>query len=385
MKILLALTYYHPHISGLTVHVKRLAEGLAAQGHHVTVLTSRYSDSLRIEETLHNVTVVRVPVVMKVHKGLIMPLYIKAALTQVKNHEVTVINVPNTPIEAFLLPVIALFYRKPAMAIYHCDICLPRGIINRLAEKIVRLSNRFVACNVDCIAVCTQDYVDHSRFLSRFSNKIKVILPPVSIQTPDPASVERYRRLHAPDGEYLVGFIGRLASEKGVEYLIDAVYQLREHRPRFRLILAGQYQEVIFEQQYWHALQIKISKIAERVVFLGQLNQEQLATFYAGCDVIILPSVNSTESFGLVQAESMLCGTPVIASDMPGVRTPVSITGMGLIVPPRNADALAQAIVEVVSNRHNYIKPLDEVREKFSFERCIRQYDTLFYTIRNKC
>lgn len=385
MKILLALTYYHPHISGLTVYVKRLAEGLAAQGHHVTVLTARYSDSLQMEERLNNVTVVRVPVAMKVHKGLIMPLYIKVALAQVKTHDVIVINLPNTPIEAFLLPVIARLYRKPAMAIYHCDICLPRGAINRLAEKIVRLSNGFVARTVNCITACTQDYAAHSRFLSKFSHKTKIILPPVSIQIPDPASVEGYRRLHAPHGECLVGFIGRLASEKGVEYLLDAIYLLSEHHPRYRLIFAGQNQEVIFEQQYWHALQIKISRIAERVVFLGQLNPEQLAAFYAGCEVIVLPSVNSTESFGLVQAESMLCGTPVIATDMPGVRTAVSLTGMGLIIPPRNAAALAQAIIEVVTNRRQYVKPSDEIRETFSFKSCMQQYETLLHAVKNNC
>ncbi|MBM2851387.1 MAG: hypothetical protein HW418_4329 [Anaerolineales bacterium] len=73
MKILVALTYYRPHVSGLTIYVERLSRALAARGHQVTVLTSQYDRALPLRAELHGVQIVRVPVLMRVSKGVIMP------------------------------------------------------------------------------------------------------------------------------------------------------------------------------------------------------------------------------------------------------------------------------------------------------------------------
>jgi len=73
MQILIALTYYRPHYSGLTIYVERLARALAAQGHQVTVLTSRYAATLPAQEKLDGVEVRRLPVAMRISKGVIMP------------------------------------------------------------------------------------------------------------------------------------------------------------------------------------------------------------------------------------------------------------------------------------------------------------------------
>ena len=62
MRILFALTYSRPHVSGLTIHIQRIAEALAARHHQVTVLTSRYRPDLAADEYMHGVHVVRVPV-----------------------------------------------------------------------------------------------------------------------------------------------------------------------------------------------------------------------------------------------------------------------------------------------------------------------------------
>ena len=75
MKVLLVLTYYDPHVSGLTIYVKRLASTLARRGHQVTVLTSRYDPSLPAEEVIDGVRVIRAPVLFRVSKGVIMPTF----------------------------------------------------------------------------------------------------------------------------------------------------------------------------------------------------------------------------------------------------------------------------------------------------------------------
>ena len=85
-------------------------------------------------------------------------------------------------------------------------------------------------------------------------------------------------------------------------------------------------------EDFYGKIQHLVEQHKDRVLFLGELHGGQLSNFYSMCDVLTLPSVNSTESFGMVQVEAMLCGTPVVASDIPGVREATRVTGMGLSV-----------------------------------------------------
>jgi glycosyltransferase involved in cell wall biosynthesis len=106
-----------------------------------------------------------------------------------------------------------------------------------------------------------------------------------------------------------------------------------------------------------------------------------MPAFFAACDVLAVPSLNSTESFGLVQVEAMLCGTPAIASDLPGVRQPPRMTGMGEVVPIGNADALADAILRIIHHPADYRRPRRAVEETFSLERTLNGYEALFETL----
>jgi glycosyltransferase involved in cell wall biosynthesis len=103
-----------------------------------------------------------------------------------------------------------------------------------------------------------------------------------------------------------------------------------------------------------------------------------MPSFYALCDVLAVTSLNSTEAYGLVQPEAMRAGTPVVASDLPGVREPVRRTGMGRTVPPGNPEALADALVDVLRNRDRYRRDAGEVRALFDPDASLRSYEQLF-------
>ena len=75
MRILIALTYYRPHVSGLTIYAERLARGLASNGHDVTVLTSQFERELPLHEVSNGVNIERVSIARKVSKGVIMPAF----------------------------------------------------------------------------------------------------------------------------------------------------------------------------------------------------------------------------------------------------------------------------------------------------------------------
>jgi len=128
-------------------------------------------------------------------------------------------------------------------------------------------------------------------------------------------------------------------------------------------------------------VQPRIDALGAAIALLGMLGDDELAAFYDAIDVLVLPSTNSTESFGMTQAEAMITGTPVVASDIPGVREAIRITGMGLLAAPRDAQSLARAIVAVLRDPAAYVKPAAEIRSLFDPERTVDAYEALFSSL----
>ena len=378
MKILFSLTYYYPHISGLTIYAQRLAEALAARGHQVTVLTSQHDPNLPREDEHQGVRIVRVPVTFLIGKGPVMASYFLVAPPLLQQHDIAILSLPNTPAESASLAILGrLIIGRPLIAIYQCDLRLPPGIFNRLVESMLFLVNIAVGLFFNRIVSISEDYANHSRFLRLFRRKREIIPAAVIMPTPSADAVKEFRQRVAPGGEPLIGFPARFAAEKGVEYMLGALERIHEQVPRAKLLFTINPQSVVGEERYWKRMQPLVARVGDRCEFLGTLAEQELAAFYSACDVTVLPSINSTEGFGLVQLESMLCGTPVVATDLPGVRVPVQMTQMGLIVPPRDADALAHAVVDVILDRPNYVKPRAEIEHHFPFEQLVERYENL--------
>jgi glycosyltransferase involved in cell wall biosynthesis len=382
MRVLIALTYYRPHVSGLTIYAERLSRALIRRGHKVTVLTSRFDRSLPAHESLDGIDIVRPWVALRVSKGVIMPTFGYWANRLALSHDVLSIHLPQ-----FDAPGIALRGRllgKPAVLTYHSDLSLPPTLFNRLANQVVNVANQAAGNWADAVVAYTRDFAEHSPFLSRYLPKVRVIPPPVEVGKAGPADVKTFRRKHNLEGHKVIGMAARLATEKGVEYLLEAAPTILEKHPGTRFLFAGQYENVLGEEAYARKLAPLLTALGDRWTFLGVLPPDGMAAFFKSCDLTVLPSINSTETFGLVQIESMICGTPVVASGLPGVREPVRLTGMGLTVPPRDPARLAEAVLEVLADRRKYVKPAGKITEMFSPDATALQYELLFREIMEK-
>ncbi len=371
----MVITYYHPHTSGLTIYAKRLSEGLALRGHEVTVLASRHDGSLPREESIAGVRVVRSDVVLKVHKGVISPRFLLDAWDLVPRHDVVNMHLPL--LESPAIAAIARLARVPSVITYHCDLSLPRSLLSRPIMATMHSMHLVAGRLVDRIITYTEDYAIHSRFVSRFLPKVQTVYPPVVMDPPQPGQLEEMRRHLGLDGKRVVGFAGRFAAEKGVEHLLATIPDICAEFGEVRYLFAGEYRRVLGEN-YFHRLQPVIQRYQDYLVFLGNLGPAELARFYGLCDVLVLPSLNSTESFGLVQVEAMLCGTPVVASTLPGVREPVSVTGMGELAPPGDGTALAQAIARVLRDRQRYVRPRESIESIFDIDKTLTFYEDLY-------
>ena len=118
--------------------------------------------------------------------------------------------------------------------------------------------------------------------------------------------------------------------------------------------------------------------------FLDVLTSEQMAAFYANIDLLVLPSLNSTEAFGLVQIEAMLNNVPCIASDLPGVRQPIKRHSMGEIIPIGDSAALGQAVIKVLKHPKNYHANISEIRSIYQPETIAQEYEDLFLEIKDR-
>jgi glycosyltransferase involved in cell wall biosynthesis len=379
MKVLIVLTYYRPHTSGLTIYAERLAKGLVARGHEVTVMTSHthVPRSHPVDTMEDGVRVVRVPVFFRISKGVIMPTFGLWATRLVLEHDVVCLHLPQ--FDAAGVAARGRLFAKPTTLTYHCDLKLPPGLFNRVVNQVVHVMNRLAGRLTDRVVAYTEDFAANSPFLQKFDDKIEVIPPPVNLPEIGEGAVAAFRKMHNLDESGpVIGMAARLAAEKGVEVLLKALPRILEAYPEARVLFAGQYRDVMGEETYAQRLAPLFRKYEDHWTFLGVLRPVQMAAFYPNLDVIVVPSLNSTESFGLVQVEGMLCGTPSIASNLPGVRQPVEQSGMGEVVPIGDSEALAEAIIRVVKDREDYVRPKEEIEERWSTERTAEEYEALF-------
>lgn len=380
MRILIALTYYRPHISGLTIYVERVARALAARGHEVQILTSQYDRALPAVEVRDGVRIRRVPVWARISKGVIMPTIGLWATRLVRWADVVWLHLPQ--FDAAGIALRGRLFGRPVVLTYHCDVTLPPGLLNRLANLAVHVMDHLAARLADVIVTYTEDYARHSPYLSRYLPKVRIIPPPVEIPVPRPEAVAAFRARWNLEGHVVIGMAARLAAEKGVEVLLEALPEILAVHPNARVLFAGPYRNVLGEEAYARRLAPLFARYRDHWTFVGVLEPEEMAAFFASCDVVVLPSLNATESFGLVQVEAMLCGTPVVASDLPGVRVPTRTTGMGLTVPPRDSRALARAILQVLADRPAFCRPREEVARHYNTERTAAEYEALFQALR---
>jgi len=243
MRILFALTYYRPHVSGLTIYVERLADALAERGHQVTVLTSQYERHLPRLEDLDGVHVIRVPVAFRVSKGVVMPTIGFEATRQVLGHDVLSLHLPQ--FDAAGIALRGRLMNRPVVLTYHCDLRLPKGGINPLANWVVAVANRLAAGFADKMVAYTEDFATHSPFLSRYLDKLRVIFPPVEVQPTTEAGVADFVRQQRKTRGPAIGMAARLATEKGVEYLLGALDVILAEHSQAEVLFAGQYQNVL--------------------------------------------------------------------------------------------------------------------------------------------
>jgi glycosyltransferase involved in cell wall biosynthesis len=363
--VLHVLTYYAPYVSGLTETARVIAEELAARGKNVAVCAVRHDPGLPAVEDVAGVRVWRSGVLGRLSKGALSPGFSLDVARAARRARVVHLHLP---MGDGALVARALPRRVPTAVTYHCDVNLTPGAVNRAIVAGVDLSSRAALRRADARVVTSESYAAACRVAAGLHRDG----PPVQI--PPPCRLREGGRPAYREGAGMhVGFLGRIVQEKGIQHLVEAFRGIEDEDAR--LLIAGEFENVAGGSV---VDEVRAAAGSDpRIRLLGFVPGERLADLYASLDVFALPSVNSLEAFGIVQVEAMMAGVPVVASDLPGVRLPVSETGFGRLVPPGDAAALQQAIRAIRSAPPDPAGAV-RARERYSLGAVVDAHEQLY-------
>jgi len=237
---------------------------------------------------------------------------------------------------------IARLKHKPAILSYHNDI-LGEGLTGLMAWLYNHTFLRFTLERVDRIVLSSNEGGrGQSPQLARHKQKTVAIPPGIDIERFAPATGRREEGV-----VFFLSVLDRYRYYKGLEYLLRALPRVRERIPAVKLVVGG---DGPLKESY-RQLAADLG-IADSVEFPGRIPDESLAATFNRASLFVLPSTTSAqEGFGIVLAEAMACGIPVVATTAVGMADAVREHRAGIVVEPQDAEALAQAMLTILSDR----------------------------------
>lgn len=326
---------YAPVLGGIENHVRDLAEAQARAGHRVTVLvasrTRRHEDAI-----LDGVRVVRVARWGTVASTPLAPGFLR----WLPHLEADVVHLhfPHPPGE------VAWLLRgggRPAVVTYHSDIVRQRVIGALYRPLLARVLDRAAAIIAD-----SPPYIDSSPELRRRRAKCTAVPLGIDLErfagAATAAASLRERLLPGAGSRAVLLFVGRLRYYKGLDVLLHALVKL----PNAVLLVVGDGPM----RTEWEALARRLHA-PDRVVMAGDVSPEELPGCYGLADLLVLPSTLRAEAFGTVLLEAMAAGVPLVSTELATGTSWVNRHGVtGLVVPPRDPAALAEAIASLLAD-----------------------------------
>lgn len=355
LKVLQVNKAYYPHTGGVEKHVQDVAESLRAFTNVEVEVLVAAADWHFSRDTVNGVSITRLPNFLTLSSAPIAPSFI----WQLRKHKADIYHFH------FPYPIAEMAYLLSGtpgrlVVTYHSDIVRQKRLLKAYHPFLLKFLGK-----AKLILTSSPNLISNSPYLSKFEDKCRVVPFAIDVDKFVASSqvieqaAERRRRYAGE--KPVVLFVGRLVYYKGLKYLIEAMKSIDAV-----LIIVG-------EGELYSELraQVELYGLASRIKFIGWLDQDELLLAYHASDMLVLPSVASSEAFGFVQLEAHACGKPVVSTDLPTGVPYANLDGKtGLIVPPANASLLARAINlllmdERLRNRLG-LAALTRVREHFT-------------------
>lgn len=351
--------YFPPVRGGIEQHVNDIVHSL--EGFEFAVLTSSRTRRSRVEDD-GGVGVIRASEWARPFSTPITPSW--SRIIRESDADLIHFHMPNPFGELALL---ASRTRVPVIATYHADIIGRRALLpffRPFQQRALRMMEKVVVNNPRLLET-TAELADHLH---------KAAVIPFGVNPamwePRPAEADRLRERYPGP---LILFLGRLAYYKGLDVLIEAMASVEG-----TLLIVGD-----GPKRAELALEVTRGNVERKVVFVGQVRDEERASYYHAADVFVLPSTSRAESFGISMLEGLACGTPAISTELGTGTSWVNVHGeTGLVVPARDPGTLASAINKLLSDDRIRLEmskaAMERVRTHFTRKQMLRALSDLY-------
>lgn len=322
---------YYPHTGGIENVVRQLSLGLKDKV-YLEVLVA--NEKLKTEtEIIEDIKVTRVASLGRLQSAPLVPTFpfwLKKKRADIWHF--------HSPFPTGELSYLIGRPKGKLVLTYHSDIIRQKRLLRLYAPFL-----RSFLDKVDIVITASPQMIDSSPFLHPIAEKCRVI--PFGIDTSrfnrTDRIVAKVSELGERHGEDFILFVGRLIYYKGLEYLIRAMAEIDKN-----LVIIGTGPMEAEMKTLAQEL-----GIARRVDFVGKVSDDDLPAYYHACGLLVLPSIERSEAFGLVQLEAHACGKPTISTSLPtGVQFANLDRVTGLVVPPRDVEALATALKRILTD-----------------------------------
>jgi phosphatidylinositol alpha-mannosyltransferase len=334
MKIALVSPYDYPYPGGVTEHITALDKEFRARGHDTRIIAASTTDEDVLGDHIIKVSgaIANVPFSGSTARITLSPQVYRRIKQILKQEKFDVVHVhePTVPFlslfvlrHSHALNVGTFHAYRESNAIYGSLRPLFQRVFNRLDGRI------FVSEPVQ-------------KYITRYFPGDSVVIPNgidcARFDSPAIHPIEQF-----DDGRPNILFVGRLEKRKGFRHLIRAFPYVKKALPNARLIVVGAFSDRDKAPFVRYARALKL----RGVHFVGYVSPEEMARYHRTATIFCAPNTGF-ESFGIVLLEAMAAGLPIVASDIAGFRTVVDNDCDGVLVPPGNEQALAQAVIDLL-------------------------------------
>jgi len=349
LKICITNTFFPPWRGGAETYTYNLARNLALLGQDVEVVCAsdpelpgkRTIDGIEVHRLRSHGRIYGVPIVPKLPYELAK---IDADILHA--------NFPN-PYNASIVSLTSLIRDMPSVLTWHND--LPP--VTLTASIIVYIHDNLVAPvylrNFKRIISTSESYAKSSKLLQKYQDRVVIIPNGVDTQRFNPRTDgSKVRARYDLEDSKVILFVGALTRwhrYKGLDILIRAFMEIQRQLNEARLLIVG---DGDLKPEY-EALS---SPIARKIIFSGNVDDDELPSYYAASDLLVLPSIDRSEGFGLTLLEANAAGRPVVATKVGGIPSVVTDGVNGLLAPPRDEKSLAETIINLMKDEDKLLE-----------------------------
>lgn len=384
MKIAQIVCTFPPYRGGIGNSAYNIADALSDLGHEVTVFTPDYNYPLKENEFFENegkFEVVRLKPLFKLGNAALVP----QLFWKIKDFDIIHLYYP---FYGALKPVLIrklLSGRKMKLVFQYIMDSRAGGLKGAVFSLYTWLVLPVLARVSSLIACASLDYIKHSdlkKYYFKQPDRFRQILFGVNLE-----QFMTYRDgANRPVENRIILFVGGLDKAhyfKGLENLLMALAKLIKQPGFNKTILRVVGQGGL--KNYYQERAISLG-VAQSVEFYDKVDNSQLVDFYNYCDCLVLPSVNQAEAFGLVLLEAMACSKPVIASNLPGVRSVFRNGKQGLLVKPGDVDDLADKLKIILGDKKKAQAMgragRELVEKKYTWAQVAKRLDVIYHYVK---